>query len=552
VWSFALVVMAVTTVPYLAGYAQQGSEWVFTGFVFGADDGNSYIAKMLSGAAGAWLFRTPYTTFPQQGVAAYLPYLLLGKLASSPAIHVQLVALFHLFRFAAGVLALLATYDFLSVFLHTINLRRWCLILATLGGGLGWVLVLIGGDMWLGSLPLEFYSPESFGFLALYGLPHLAVARALLLWALTAYLADPPGVNALSSGGEPARDQGFLSWLAYRGDRGGRMTPIRAGVFLFLLGLFQPLTIVIAWTVMVAHLFLYGLSTRVALNNNQIDDAQQWWRSFRRALWVGLISSPFVFYSVVTLSRDPFLKTWTSQNLILSPHPYHYLLAYGLLIPLVVVGAKRLMGRDPRLGAFLTAWVLLLPFLAYAPYNLQRRLPEGIWVGLVGLAGAGLEQFEPLPIARWLGRLWTGLLFPSTLILVAGGLLAVQVRGSPLFRQADEVRMFERLAEEGRPSEIVLSAFETGNPLPAWAPMRVVVGHGPESVQLSTILPQVQSVFTAATPEADRKTFIHDYNVNYIFWGPAERKLGNWDPREAAFLELLAHEGDYWLFKVLE
>ncbi len=162
---FAIVVMLVTTLPYLLGYAVQGTNWRFTGFIFGVEDGNSYIAKMLSGAYGAWLFRTPYTAVHQNGALAFLPYLLLGKLSAPPGEHEQLVALFQTFRLFAGFFAILATYDFLALFIENIRARRWGLILAILGAGLGWLLVLLGYGQMLGSMPLDFYSPESFGFL---------------------------------------------------------------------------------------------------------------------------------------------------------------------------------------------------------------------------------------------------------------------------------------------------------------------------------------------------------------------------------------------------
>jgi hypothetical protein len=73
-WCLALsgVVMVLTSLPYLAGYAGQGEDWTFSGFVFGVGDGNSYIAKMLQGANGAWLFRTPYSAHPGSGIVAFL------------------------------------------------------------------------------------------------------------------------------------------------------------------------------------------------------------------------------------------------------------------------------------------------------------------------------------------------------------------------------------------------------------------------------------------------------------------------------------------------
>ena len=188
VLAFAGLVMLATTLPYLLGFVAQGETYRFTGFVFGIDDGNSYIAKMLAGSVGDWLFRTPYSAYPQSGLLVYIPYLLLGKLAAPPGIHEQLVCLYHLFRVVAGMLAIIASYDFISYFIHDSRLRRFGLALVCLGGGLGWLLVLVGKQSWLGSLPLDFYSPEAFGFLGLFGLPHLAMARALLLWTLLAYL----------------------------------------------------------------------------------------------------------------------------------------------------------------------------------------------------------------------------------------------------------------------------------------------------------------------------------------------------------------------------
>ncbi len=120
---FALIVMFITTIPYIIGYSAQGDEYRFSGFVFGVEDGNSYIAKMLNGWSGNLLFRSPYTAYPQAGLYFYLPYLLLGKLGSPPALHEQLVALFHLFRIAAGILFICASYDFTARFVEYRRLR---------------------------------------------------------------------------------------------------------------------------------------------------------------------------------------------------------------------------------------------------------------------------------------------------------------------------------------------------------------------------------------------------------------------------------------------
>ncbi len=219
---FAAVVLLLSVLPYILGYSSQGSAWRFSGFVLGVEDGNSYIAKMRLGSDGAWLYRLAYTTEPQSGTLIYLPYLLLGKLAARPALHDQLVALYHLARLAASIALIAATYLFLARFISSIRLRRWGLVLVVLGGGLGWLALALGGGH--GSMPLEYYSPESFGFLALFALPHLAAARAMLLLALLAYLNGADG----------------------RDLRGGW----KAGLALVALWLFQPLNVPLAWLLM--------------------------------------------------------------------------------------------------------------------------------------------------------------------------------------------------------------------------------------------------------------------------------------------------------------
>ncbi|MCH7663987.1 MAG: hypothetical protein IH859_09000, partial [Chloroflexi bacterium] len=96
VFAWAILLAVITTIPYIMGFIGENENWLFSGFVYGVEDGNSYIAKMRLGASGAWLFRSPYTTQAQEGVLAFLPYILLGKLAVGREMHTQFIILFHL------------------------------------------------------------------------------------------------------------------------------------------------------------------------------------------------------------------------------------------------------------------------------------------------------------------------------------------------------------------------------------------------------------------------------------------------------------------------
>lgn len=517
-WCFwyAVVLITLTTVPYLLAYASQGEEWRFSGFLFGVEDGNSYIAKMMQGATGEWLFRTPYTTYPQRGVIAFLPYMLLGKLASGEAMHEQLVALFHLFRVGAIPLLVLATYRFSGVFVTEVRWRRWVTLLATAGGGLGWMLLLVPGGSVLGSAPLEFYSPETFGFLGPYGIPHLTLARALLLFALTTYLETP--------------ERKAAAWMA--------------GGLLAALALVQPLTVLIAYGVIGAHLIAIVIAERKDAIRTTL---MPWLRAIGQML---IISGPIVIYLTVRFIGDPFLRLWTEQNVITSPHPLHYLLAYGAMLPLAFLGGRKLLREGGHRSLLPVVWVVLFPLLAYAPHNLQRRLPEGVWVALVMLAALGLMG-RKRSTQRALATLLLIICLPSTVLLLGGGVSMAISPSEPVFLPGDQADVFVRFGDRADAGEVALASYATSNAIPAWTPLRVIAGHGPESANLELVLPRIEAFFDASTTEGERAVLLEEFEVDYLLWGPEERVLGSWRPDKSDLVRGVIEEGDYEVFEVI-
>lgn len=519
---FAVTVMLVTSLPYLFAGTQSGDNQVFTGSLIGVEDGNSYIAKMLRGNAGDWFFTTPYTPYPQTTTVAFIPYLLLGKLASSPGMHEQLVALFHIFRFTAGFLAICSAYFLISVIIQEKRARRLALAVYTLGGGLGWLAVLLNGGSWLGSPPLEWFSPEAFGFLELYSIPHLSVARGLLFCTLAIWLM--PEVEA--------------SWLR---------RALLVGILLLLIGTIQPATPAVALYLMGIHLVLLAVM-----------QIRQRWQFLKDAHFVArlqfflvtaAISGPYLLYSLLHFRADAVLNTWLEQNQLTSPHPLHYLLAYGLVLPFTIAGAVRLWHQGDRVKTlFLLGWLVSLPLLAYAPISIQRRLVVGIWIAIVILA-AGL--FDTGTVSRWLK--WKpvfGLTLPSTIVILAMGIIACLHPSRPIYIPITAARVYNELAAEAKSGDVVLSSYETGNTLPAWAPLRVVIGHGPESANLAQLLPVVDAFYAGELSQPEMDAFINQFSIDYVFWGPAEQDHGGWIPDPQHFQ--LVIPGEYAVYRVLQ
>jgi hypothetical protein len=512
---FAALVMALTTLPYLVGGLSQTRDWRFGGFVLGVEDGNSYIAKMGQGARGAWLFTLPYSSEPQRGVPLFELHLLLGKLAGPG--HAAQVLIYHAARIVFGFALLLISYLFLAEFLPDVGQRRLGLALVALGGGLGWLLTLMGLDHLFGSLPIDFYSPEAYTFLILYALPHLAAARCLFLLGLLAYL----------------RGRG-----------------VAAGLMLFAASLIQPLSVLLAWVVVVIDFALAWLLAHSRLIAKHPFGTSHGSRSPFVPLTTLLLSSPFTLYTLGLFSVDPILKQWNAQNILPSPNPIHYLLGYSVLLSFGVGGWRALSKRNPDLARFVAGWALAVPFMLYAPLTPQRRLVEGFQLPLVTLAVIGLAE-ATRAYRRWLSLLVLTVTLPTSALLLAGGMAAARAPAEPLFHPADQLAAFEWLADNAEPGQVVLSSFETGNALPAYTPLVAYIGHGPESVFLAQKQPRVAAFYHRSAPDADRRRLLADGRIAFVLFGPHERALGDFDPARVEYLRWRFSSGAYAIYEVM-
>lgn len=560
-WAAALVVslsvMALTCLPYLVALSRQSPAWRFGGFVFGVEDGNSYIAKMAQGARGAWLFHLPYTTELHRGALLFTYHLALGRMVGwlrgptdSLGLHDALVVGYHAARLLSGLFLLLVVYRFLAEFLPRRRQRLLALGLVALGGGLGWLPVLLGRGNLLGSLPIDFYSPEAFTFLALLGLPHIAFSRALLLLGLIAHLrcVSP---HAPAGGWRAVEDprQGAAQWL----------TPgLAAGACWLALGLVQPLYVLVAWAAVAGHVLALGaLALRYRAHAEGSGEEPDAWGPMERAAvsgaLAGLLSAPMVVYTFLLFVADPIYRQWGAQNIILSPNPVHYLFGWGVLICIGAFGLRPLLRRQPERGALLAGWLLIVPFLLYAPYNLQRRFAEGVQIPLVALAvlgaTAGLACFAGRRRARWAVRALIVLTLPTSLFLLAGATSAAASPAEPIFHPADQMAAYYWLGRNADTGAFVVSSHEFGNALPAYTPMKPLVGHGPETVYLEQKQKMLGEFFSAGTDDlARRALYLSVLFAPYIVYGPHERALGGWDPAEADYLHVVFREREYTIY----
>jgi len=506
---FALALAVLTSAPYWIGWLAADDAQRFSGFLFGVEDGHSYTGKMRLGAQGRWDFYLFYTAEAHDSAPLlFLPYIIPGQAAglllaeTDPAMTGLLVGLYHLLRVAFGAALVAVMYRFAAEFLNSPRLRFLALILAALGGGLGWALLLVG------ETPPEFYIPEGFTFQILLSLPHLALARAALLGGLLALLA------AL---------RGSWRWA------------LAAGLCWLLMGLAVPFYLAVIYTALGA----WGLAAW--LLSRRFPARLAW-----TAALAALITLPLFVYNALVFAGNPAFAQWSAQNLLPSPPPLHYALAYLPLAALALPGAAlaaRRARRDARC-ALLIGWPLVVPLLVYLPVNVQRRLAEAVIAPLSVLAALGLARLaRRLPAARARRALTAavvGALSLSSLALLLLALPAAASRAEPVFVPGALVRAFDWLNARAEAGEVVFAAFRTGNRLPAYTHLRAFVGHGPETLDAAAKTAQAEAFFRGELSPAEQAALLASQRVRYIVYGPSERRLAPDAPAAPAWAAGLA------------
>jgi hypothetical protein len=522
-WMLALFagVVLLTTVPYFIAFANQGSQWVFSGFFMGVDDGNSYLAKMVSGMNGSWLFRTPYTTQPQAGIIAFLPYLLLGKLIHSPGLHIQLIMVFQIFRMVGIGVYILGVYQFISIFTSNRMIRSIGMVFITFGGGLGWLFPILGIKQLFGTIPLDFYSPETFGFLDLYSFPHLAFARGLVFMGLSVFIS---GWNTSEL---PVK---ILK----------RLWP---GILLFIAGIFQPLSTAIGLVLIVIFTIADQIThefSKESLRNHII-----------QLIFPVLPALPVILYNGIAQFTDPFFKAWTEQNIITSPHPAHYLLAFA--IPLIIIAIHFNTLRSLVTQAkflFLILWIPVFLLLAYIPFNLQRRLPDGIFIAIIILMMCLIENSGFRYVRQWL--VVAGfMILPSTLLIISNGILSATHPFEPIFIAKDRAEAYIQMSQVVKHGSNVLANFQTGNEFPVWAPVFMAMGHGPESIHLDSVREDVNKFFNMESNDETRKDILEKYKIDFVIQEKTKDTFPSLSEKTPCYLQLDLDTDIYGLYKVV-
>jgi len=243
----------------------------------------------------------------------------------------------------------------------------------------------------------------------------------------------------------------------------------------------------------------------------------------------GAVTTPIIAYDYYVFTFNPAMRAWSEQNVTLSPPPWEYAIAYGLVLTLAAGGAVLAIRRRSKADCFLLAWVMVNGLLLYAPFSLQRRLAMGLHVPLCVLAAMALSRyvlprFSPARRTLILGALIV-LLMPSNLFVLMASMAGAAQQDPRLYLYRDEAEAMTWLEENTQSADIVLASPEMGLFIPAWAGNRVLYGHPFETIEAEKKRALAETFYQAQTEESIRRRIIEGHHITYVFYGPRERGL---------------------------
>jgi uncharacterized membrane protein len=120
------------------------------------------------------------------------------------------------------------------------------------------------------------------------------------------------------------------------------------------------------------------------------------------------------------------------------------------------------------------------------------------------------------------------------------------------FRSGAELAALRWLDERVTYDDVILSSYNTGNFLPVVVGAKAFLGHGPETAYSNEKLKLVAQFYDRATPADWRYDFLSQWPITYVFFGPLEKKVGQFDAAQTGYLKLEYDHDGYRIYRVVK
>lgn len=507
VWAVIVGVLVFTSLPYLYGYVSSPPDKQFMGLMLDIPDHGQYLSWWQSFQSSV-LVSNKLTPEPNDPVFFNLQWWVLAQISRWTGLGYAPV--YQAFRWLAGASFLWAVYRLIARFLTDTRQRRTAFLLVTFSSGLGWVLILLKYTLTKGELlfPLDVYIAEGNSFLCILGYPHFSFAAAFI--ALTFE----------------------LMWRGWKRRQMRHM--IGAGLLALLLGWMHAYDLLLIYGIMGTFALAVWLKERVFP---------------RRLFWGGVIvfalSCSGAIYSVILTAVDPLWEKVLAQFAnagVYTPSPPHMIIFFGFSLVLamatwIALAWKKQWSEE---NLFVMGWFLAGAALNYIPTDFQIHMLNSWQIPMMILCAKGLhskfaigEKASKLVIVAFILAV-----LPTNLYLWTWRFTDLSRHDYPYYLHRDDVAALDWLGENTPSDDIVLSSLTVGQYVPALSGNTAFLAHWAQTVAFYDKRDRVTRFFDAATPDEERAETIRAFGVDRVFYGPAERALGNYDPAATLWLTL--------------
>jgi len=524
-WRFVLVVilalLILTTIPYLFGYLTTPPDKVFMGIMINIPDHMQYFSWMRE-LTTAHLSANKLTPEPNQPVFFNLLWWMMGRFGN--LVGLGYAGMFQVLRYVSGVLFFLMVYRLFVWLFKDVLMRQTAFLITAFTSGLGWVLVVMKYTVTDGELlfPLDVYVAEGNTFLSLLGYPHFVAAMLYI----------------------------FVFDLILRGEVTGKY---RYAVWAGLVALF------LGWQHAYDLLIVYGVLGAYGLLRLVRDRAIPKYLLFSSII-VAIISWWPALYSVLLTSLDPLWKEVLAQFAnagVFTPPLYRLPVLLGLTFILAIYTFIRSnplkLTQISNNDLFIMGWFLITFVLIYIPADFQIHMLNGWQVPIAVLATQGLFRYVIPAIRLKLEKVnwhWSDavikkgvvaaflmVIIPTNVYLFFWRFVDLNRGDYPYYLYQEELAGMRWLEKNAEPDDVVLSSEMIGQYIPAFSGTHAFLGHWAQTVDYYSKVEMVNEFFSDSVPPMRRKEILSAYSVDYVFYGPFERTIGNFPLETESFLE---------------
>lgn len=540
---FVLVILLITGIPYF--YAQRIAQPnnQFMGVVENIPDHFQYFSWMRE-SRDKLLVSNQLTPETSTALLFNLLWWVLGRVESLTGL--GYMTLYQMTRLLAGAFAMLVIFWFCGLIFSN-RAKRWtAFLVAVLGSGLGWVMIVIKYLTRVADAPNPFtiYTSEPNSFYTIMAFPHFTIATGLITLVL--------GMVLLAQRTQQLRYAGLgaviclVLTLQHSYDFFTICGVIALyGLFLWLRDRQFPVFM------LKVGLIIVVIAVWPALQAFYITQADEVWKG--------------------VLAQFGNAGAWTP-----APYLLPILMGFGWLLALWALDIRSAWKKRDDTHLFIMAWFLAHFVLIYLPLNFQIHLLSG-WQVIIGvLATIGLyTRVMPL-LGRWfrnihpqrIAQLATAglllLIIPTNVYIFAQRFLDLRRANSDagavgtevvpadnrFFLSKPEAAALDFLAQQVNGNDVVLATLDMGQFVPALTGARSFIGHWAQTLDYYGKKDMVEAFYKSETSDAERQRIVDTYNASYIIYGPQEARIGSYDPSTAAFLNEVYNEGGVKVYKV--